>query len=162
MQEWTRAHPPYRQIADRLLSDIAQGVHLPGSYLPSETALIARFQRSRRTVRRALETMADLEIVVAVHSKGWMVRPLDDQGPALLHRYQEIAEDLSRRIAVGRYPLGSFLPGELELAQAYQCSRPTMRKALRLLQEQGRITCLKGIGRRVVYTGPRKAAQHGP
>ncbi|WP_093173978.1 GntR family transcriptional regulator [Sinosporangium album] len=62
-------------------------------------------------------------------------------------------EDLSRRIAAGSYALGSFLPGELELAQVYQCSRPTMRKALRLLEDQGRITCLKGIGRRVVRTG---------
>ncbi|SDI27777.1 regulatory protein, gntR family [Sinosporangium album] len=135
---------------------------MPGSYLPSETVLIARFGRSRCTVRRALKTMADLEIVVAVHSKGWMVRRLDDRGPGLLHRYQEIAEDLSRRIAAGRYALGSLLPTELELAQVYQCSRATMRKALRLLQEQGRITCVKGIGRRVVYTGQRETTHDSP
>lgn len=47
------------------------------------------------------------------------------------------------------YPPGSTLPSELELATAFGVSRPALREALILLQEDGVITVRRGVGRTV-------------
>ena len=46
--------PLYLQICEALKSGMADGTHPPGSRLPSETALAARFHVTRMTVRQAL------------------------------------------------------------------------------------------------------------
>ena len=51
--------PMYRQIADRIESQIADGTYLPNSRLPSESELCERFGVSRRTVRDAYAILLD-------------------------------------------------------------------------------------------------------
>jgi len=52
-----QAAPLHRQLADRLRDDIAAGVWAPGSQLPSEHDLAARFGVARGTVRHALTAL---------------------------------------------------------------------------------------------------------
>ena len=43
--------------------------------------------------------------------------------------YQQVSEDLLRKISSGKLPVGSLLPTEIELMQTYQTSRNTVRAA---------------------------------
>ena len=61
-------------------------------------------------------------------------------------RYRALAEVLRIDLQAGRYPVGSVLPGELELVDRHRVSRHTVREALRCLEEQGLITRNRGIG----------------
>lgn len=51
--------------------------------------------------------------------------------------YETIREDLLSKIKDGTYPEGQTIPSEIELAQIYGVSRPTVRHALKLLSEAG-------------------------
>lgn len=68
----------WRQIAERLLGDIAAGRHAPGERLPTEPVLAARFGVNRHTLRRALKSLADEGVLRTVQGSGTYVasRPL--------------------------------------------------------------------------------------
>jgi len=66
------------------------------------------------------------------------------------HRYAQVADALIRDIETGRYPLGSLLPSEHELADRFAVSRHTVREATRRLVERGLISRKQGIGTRVM------------
>ena len=51
--------------------------------------------------------------------------------------YTQIRDDLVAKIEDGTYPPGTTIPSELELAESYGVSRPTVRQALQLLSEDG-------------------------
>jgi GntR family transcriptional regulator len=57
-----------------------------------------------------------------------------------------VRDDLLSRIASGRIPPGSKLPPEPELAEEMGVSRPTLREALRSLEEDGFVTRTRGAG----------------
>lgn len=57
-----------------------------------------------------------------------------------------IAHTLSSDIQDGRYPIGSALPSENELAQSFGVSRHTIRIALTTLHEAGLISSHQGVG----------------
>lgn len=63
--------------------------------------------------------------------------------------YARIAKQLAQAIASGQYPLGSFLPTEMALAEQYQASRQTVRAALKELQDLGLVSRRKRVGTRV-------------
>jgi DNA-binding GntR family transcriptional regulator len=52
-------------------------------------------------------------------------------------RYLQIARDLRRAIAEGRYPVGAQLPTEHELCRQLDVSRFTAREAIRVLSTEG-------------------------
>lgn len=54
-----------------------------------------------------------------------------------LPKYQVIANDLLAKIQTGFYPQNSIIPPEIDLAQKYQVSRPTVRQAISQLVHQG-------------------------
>jgi DNA-binding GntR family transcriptional regulator len=60
--------------------------------------------------------------------------------------YQQVSEDLLRKIASGKLPVGSLLPTEMELMQTYQTSRNTVRTALHQLQARGLISRRRNRG----------------
>lgn len=64
----------YRQIADNLRRDIEQGKIAPGEQLPSESQLMAEYDVSRVTARRALGVLVTSGLVLAEHGRGWFVR----------------------------------------------------------------------------------------
>lgn len=60
--------------------------------------------------------------------------------------YQQAAGYLRERLADGTYPPDSALPSEMELMSLLGVSRPTVRHALELLIEEGRIARVPGRG----------------
>ena len=64
-------------------------------------------------------------------------------------RYETIARELLEAMSSGRYPVGTLLPTEAELSEAYSVSRQTIRAAMRELMSLGAISRRKGIGTRV-------------
>jgi GntR family transcriptional regulator len=61
-------------------------------------------------------------------------------------RYQLIADDLRHEIESGRYAIGSLLPTELQLCEAYAISRHTAREALRVLINDRMVERRQGSG----------------
>ena len=51
-------------------------------------------------------------------------------------RYQRVADDLTKHIGTGKYPVGGYLPTEMELCRKYGISRHTVREALRQLRDE--------------------------
>lgn len=60
--------------------------------------------------------------------------------------YQQVADYLRQRMADSTYPPASALPPEMELVALLGVSRPTVRRALDLLVEEGLIERIRGRG----------------
>lgn len=74
-----KADPLWREIHDSLSSDIASGLYAPGSKLPTEATLSARFGVNRHTVRRALAALSEAGVIFTRQGAGAFVghRPAD-------------------------------------------------------------------------------------
>lgn len=70
--------------------------------------------------------------------------------------YERIAD----AIHDGTYPPGSTLPSEPKLAGELGVSRPALREALLLLQEDGLLSVRRGVGRTVNDQPPRRGFEH--
>lgn len=62
------------------------------------------------------------------------------------NKFMKIFEELTAEIKDGRIRPGEYLPSENELCEAYGTSRETIRKALKLLSEDGYIQKMQGKG----------------
>lgn len=60
--------------------------------------------------------------------------------------YQDLARALIGELAAGRYPVGSRLPAERDLAVRFNVSRPTVREAIIALEVQGLVEVRIGSG----------------
>jgi len=60
--------------------------------------------------------------------------------------YEQVKRELAERIAAGKYPVGSKLPSERLLSQAFAVSRPTIREALIALELDGQVEVRHGYG----------------
>jgi GntR family transcriptional regulator len=67
-------------------------------------------------------------------------------------RYLQVARELKRAIADGRYPVGAKLPTELELCTQFDVSRFTAREAIRVLSTAGLIHRRQRVGTVVIAT----------
>lgn len=67
-----------------------------------------------------------------------------------MRKYDVIYQDLKDKIEAEIYVTGSLLPSERTLQETYQASRDTVRKALRLLKDDGFIQSQKGKGSTVI------------
>lgn len=65
--------PKYRQVADALRREIDSGTYPPGSRLPSESELSARFEASRNTVRSGLGLLVSQGLVTSSQGLGYEV-----------------------------------------------------------------------------------------
>ncbi|TCP93444.1 DNA-binding GntR family transcriptional regulator [Cricetibacter osteomyelitidis] len=74
--------------------------------------------------------------------------------------YATIARELAQRIASGEFTVGDLLPTEMELCEAYQASRHTIREALRELSEAGLVSRKKRAGTRVEEKQNLTSAEH--
>lgn len=77
--------------------------------------------------------------------------------PGAVALYHRVYTVLRERIVAGQYPAGRPLPGEIELAAAFDVSRVTMRRALDELVREGLIERSRGRG-----SFPRPAASSAP
>ena len=77
----------------------------------------------------------------------------DEEGPL----YRRIANALMAGMREGRFPVGSLLPGELELIELFSASRHTVREALRVLEDMGLVRRQRGRGTLVLSVDARPA-----
>ena len=69
----------YKKIYDDLLEAIEKGIYPPGSKLPSEKELMEQYNVSRITSKKALEMLADRNIIVRMPGKGSFVLEENEQ-----------------------------------------------------------------------------------
>lgn len=69
----------YKKIYDDLLEAIEKGIYSPGSKLPSEKELMEQYNVSRITSKKALEMLADQNIIVRMPGKGSFVLEENEQ-----------------------------------------------------------------------------------
>jgi DNA-binding GntR family transcriptional regulator len=73
--------------------------------------------------------------------------------------YHQLSEQLVRAIESGAIERGSFLPNELELAESWRLSRPTVRRAIQELVDAGLVVRRRGVGTTVVNQRLRRPAR---
>ena len=56
-----------------------------------------------------------------------------------MNKYEEIANELRRRISDGDYTEGEILPDQIELAKEFDVSRMTLKKAIDIIAMEGLI-----------------------
>jgi DNA-binding FadR family transcriptional regulator len=73
-----------------------------------------------------------------------------------------VAGDIRRRIISGELQPGDSLPSETEMMRGYEIARPTLREALRLLENDQLLVVRRGshLGWRVRLPDPSLAARH--
>jgi GntR family transcriptional regulator len=69
-------------------------------------------------------------------------------------RAQAITSALAARIVEGELAPGSWLPSERELAREFSVDRSTVRRAVRMMAEQGLVVVHPGTGTQVRAAGP--------
>lgn len=72
--------------------------------------------------------------------------------------FREVKAEILRRITTGPWGPGALLPGEVALAEEFGCSRATVNRALRELDEQGLLDRRRKAGTRV-RAAPIRAAR---
>ncbi len=70
--------------------------------------------------------------------------------------YHQLADQLKGAIADGVLPKGSFLGNELALAERWQVSRPTVRRAIQDLVDDGLLVRKRGVGTQIVNDQVRR------
>ncbi len=76
--------------------------------------------------------------------------------PRHLHRQEKVVQSLKSDILAGRYPPGSRLPPERDLASHYGIARNTLRRLLEELSRDGLLERQVGRGTFVAETGARR------
>jgi DNA-binding LacI/PurR family transcriptional regulator len=63
-----------------------------------------------------------------------------------VRRYQLVVEHIKNQIRKGTYRIGEILPGERVLAVGLSVSRPSVKRAIKALEQEGVIECNPSIG----------------
>lgn len=63
-----------------------------------------------------------------------------------MNKFEKIYLDIERKIKAGEFPIGELIPSEHDLAEYYGVSRETIRKAQKLLLENGFLQKKQGRG----------------
>lgn len=66
-------------------------------------------------------------------------------------KYQKIYDDLKNSIEQNKYKYQDFLPSENKLVDIFQCSRNTIRRAIKQLADNGYVQSIAGKGVRIIY-----------
>ncbi len=70
--------------------------------------------------------------------------------------YHQLAAQLKHAVSSGTLPKGSYLGNELDLAEQWQVSRPTVRRAIQELVDDGLLVRRRGVGTQVVNDEVRR------
>lgn len=123
----------WRQIEDRLKSDIASGTWNAGERLPVEAELAVRFGVNRHTVRRAIAALRDAGVLRVEQGRGTFVR--EDMIDYAVSPRTRFSENIAR---VARQPGGRLIDSvvksaDTEVAQALGIRRGARVAALEIL-----------------------------
>ncbi|WP_168016497.1 FadR/GntR family transcriptional regulator [Halomonas salinarum] len=94
-------------------------------------------------------------------SSSWDVKRVNREGSLS----QAVVEQLERRITSGNTPVGSKLPTESELCEAFGVSRTVVREAITYLKSLGLVETRRGVGTTVIRNDtaePRPAVHISP
>ena len=108
--EWSDGAPIYRQLKERVVAMLLDGVLKPGDALPSVRQVAAEYQLNPITVSRAYQELADEAIVEKRRGLGMYVtegaseklltsereRFLQEEWPLVLERIQRLGLSLDR------------------------------------------------------------------
>ena len=106
--EWSDGAPIYRQLEERVVAMLLDGVLKPGDALPSVRQVAAEYQLNPITVSRAYQELADDQLVEKRRGLGMYVtegaparlktserdRFLTEEWPLVLERIQRLGLDL--------------------------------------------------------------------
>lgn len=83
---------------------------------------------------------------------------MDTRQPTSKRLYEQVADQLSERIATCVYGVGERLPSERDLAAAFGVSRPTIREAVIALELDGLVEVKTGSGVYVIAQVPKSGS----
>ncbi|KUO21471.1 GntR family transcriptional regulator [Streptomyces dysideae] len=69
---------------------------------------------------------------------------IDREGP--VPPYRQIADELRAQIGDGTIPVGRRIPSLVDLEQRYGVARDTLRKAVKVLRDEGLVETVQGMG----------------
>src|ERR1700758_3545784 len=121
--------PLYSRVETVLASEIADGALKVGDQLPTEDSLIARFEVSRITVRRAVQNLVRRGLVEIRRGKGTFVA-----APKITQELTELSGFVEDMHAVGRKPTARVLGREIVTADATVASRLALTKGERVVR----------------------------
>ena len=118
--EWSDGAPIYRQLKDRVVAMLLDGILKPGAALPSVRQVAAEYQLNPITVSRAYQELADEAIVEKRRGLGMYVtegasekllsserdRFLREEWPAVLERIQRLGLSIDRLLRNNATPAG--------------------------------------------------------
>jgi len=96
-------------VAGRLAAQVLDGTYKPGYQLPAERDLIKQFSISRSTLREALKSLEEINLIESRHGVGWFVAEINEDNLAKAHQIVSEAETTQSeriRIAPGESPDG--------------------------------------------------------
>jgi DNA-binding transcriptional regulator YhcF (GntR family) len=113
--EWSDGAPIYRQLKDRVVAMLLDGILKPGDALPSVRQVAAEYQLNPITVSRAYQELADESIVEKRRGLGMYVtegasekllnsereRFLSEEWPLVVERIQRLGLSLERLLRNG-------------------------------------------------------------
>ncbi|MCE7031263.1 GntR family transcriptional regulator [Lysobacter sp. GX 14042] len=111
--QWSDGAPIYRQLKERVIEMMLDGVLKPGDALPSVRQVAAEYQLNPITVSRAYQELADEALVEKRRGLGMYVteeasrkllenerdRFLNEEWPAVLERIARLGLDVDRLLA---------------------------------------------------------------
>ena len=77
-------------VAGKLAAQVLDGTYKAGFQLPAERDLIKQFGVSRSTLREALKSLEEINLIESRHGVGWFISELDEDN---LRQAHKIAED---------------------------------------------------------------------
>jgi GntR family transcriptional regulator len=121
--------PLYSRVETVLASEIAEGDLKVGDQLPTEDSLIARFEVSRVTVRRAIQNLVTRGLVEIRRGKGTFVAP-----PKITQELTELTGFVEDMHALGRKPSARLLGKEIVTADATVATQLALTKGERVVR----------------------------
>jgi GntR family transcriptional regulator len=137
--------PLYRQVRDKLIRRLVDGVWAPGGPLPSEIQLAAELRVSQGTVRKALDAMAADNLVVRRQGRGTFVARHDEER-VMFQFFKLVGDDGDRSFpqsAVLSLAQGKANAAEREALKLAKDARVTRIRRLRSMA--GRPTIVEDV-----------------
>src|ERR1700739_1959332 len=119
----------YARIEETIAREIAQGEYRPGDQLPTEDALLDRFQVSRITVRRAIQNLVSRGVLEIRRGLGTFV--LSPRIEAELTKLTGFVEDMN---AAGRKSTARVVSQGVVAASARVAERLQLAKGAKVMQ----------------------------
>jgi GntR family transcriptional regulator len=112
--------PAYLQLVYLLKQQIASGVLRAGDRLPSESQICKQYQISPMTVRRAINILADQDLVDTAQGRGTFVKPIKlETATFQLKALQDIFNDEQTNVSILE---ASIMSADLRVAQKLDLS----------------------------------------